>query len=205
MRKCKKTQHKICLNFTFFVILSFFLLIIIVSTASAWVLNDVYGVNRQQVKIIQKCLNLMGHNSGPADGLWGPRTDAAIRGWLAKHNLINTDVNTAYQQFLKACQTTQQAQTQAQNSASTPQSSKIKYGMTKGEMRTLIGNPHAVKGEEPNVYWWYYISENEIYLLQFQHGIYVDTIKTNLDELNKLEEKKKQGFLWNAENSGIWR
>lgn len=194
MSGLKKIKHKAGLTLAILIFL-----IIVASTASAWVLNDALGINRQQVMSIQQCLNLMGYNSGPADGLWGPKTDAAARGWLAKHNLINTDVDMAYQRFITACQATQSRQNKQQHQSSSSLQPTLRYGMTKGEVRNIVGAPTTVTGEEPNVFWWYYASDSEIYLLQFQHGIYVDTGQTTLEELNTLSpQSSTQQPLWNA-------
>ena len=181
MTGLKKIKHKTSLTLTVLIFL-----IIVVSTASARVLNDVYGANRQQVMTTQNCLNLMGHNSGPADGLWGPKTDAAVRGWLAQHNLSNADIDTAYQHFMAACQSTQSRQNKQQHQSSSSSQPILRYGMTKDEVRERIGSPTKVTGKEPTVFWWYDTRDNGFYLLQFKDGIYVDAGRTALEELHGL-------------------
>lgn len=41
------------------------------------------ALGRDERRRIQSCLKAQGHDSGPADGVFGPRTRAAIRGWQA--------------------------------------------------------------------------------------------------------------------------
>ena len=41
------------------------------------------ALGRDERRRIQSCLKAQGHDPGPADGVFGPRTRAAIRGWQA--------------------------------------------------------------------------------------------------------------------------
>jgi zinc D-Ala-D-Ala carboxypeptidase len=45
------------------------------------------GDSGEKVRAAQVALNYLGHNCGTADGIWGPKTEAAVRAFQTKQNL----------------------------------------------------------------------------------------------------------------------
>ena len=176
------------------------LVIVLPLVPSAQTLNHALGLHASDVRQIQQCLGVMGFDPGPVDGLFGERTSVAFLQWMAHHGLRGADDATIMAHFKRGCQTAIQQQAQVQRSA--PQSPQLRYGMTKGDVRNLFGNPASIGGEEPNVYWIYPASADEVYLLQFQHGIFVDAVRTSAMEMRAALERTEQQ---QVRRPGLWR
>ena len=77
---------------------------------------------------------------------------------------------------------------------------KLMYGQTKGHVRMLLGQPHTVTGTEADLFWWYYVSHQEMfYILNFQHGIYVEAFKGTRQEILELLQQpreERKNFQW---------
>jgi hypothetical protein len=77
---------------------------------------------------------------------------------------------------------------------------KLMYGQTKGHVRMILGQPHTVTGTEADLFWWYYISEQEMfYILNFQHGIYIEAFKGTRQEILELLQQpreERKNFQW---------
>ena len=76
----------------------------------------------------------------------------------------------------------------------------LMYGQTKCHVRMLLGQPHTVTGTEADLFWWYYISHQEMfYILNFQHGIYVEAFKGTRQEILELLQQpreERKNFQW---------
>jgi peptidoglycan hydrolase-like protein with peptidoglycan-binding domain len=46
------------------------------------------GNKGTQVKQLQQILSNLGYNPGPIDGIFGPKTDSAVRAFQSAHNLV---------------------------------------------------------------------------------------------------------------------
>jgi outer membrane protein assembly factor BamE (lipoprotein component of BamABCDE complex) len=69
----------------------------------------------------------------------------------------------------------------------------LMYGQTKGHVRVLLGQPHTVTGTEADLFWWYYVSHQEMfYILNFQHGIYVEAFKGTRQEILELLQQPRE-------------
>lgn len=62
---------------------------------------------------------------------------------------------------------------------------KLAYGQTKEQVRQIIGAPIQVTGSEFDTHWWYYVSDEAIYILNFKDNIYVNHVKTSLAALQQ--------------------
>jgi hypothetical protein len=76
----------------------------------------------------------------------------------------------------------------------------LMYGQTKGHVRMILGQPHTVTGTEADLFWWYYVSDQEMfYILNFQHGIYVEAFKGTRQEILELLQQpreERKNFQW---------
>jgi hypothetical protein len=48
-----------------------------------------------------------------------------------------------------------------------------------------LGRPQAITGTEEDTYWWYRVSDAEIYALRFVNHVLVKMIQTNADEIRR--------------------
>ena len=169
----------------------------ITTSASAFVLNQRLGLTAEEVKNVQRCLLAMGYQIGRTDGAWGARTQLAVVQWFLKSGLPAHATDTMIgQRFAQDCTV---AVAPNHPRPQRPAHPTFQYGLTKGEVRQILGEPYAMTGTEPNVLWWYFVSANEVYTLQFQHGIFVDLATTTLkmDHIRQQSESSSQPE-WNT-------
>lgn len=76
------------------------------SPSYADVLNRALGVTTGDVKVMQLCLQAIGHDPGPIDGLWGPKTQIAFTQWLLNSGLPEQARGDAVvKHFTRRCRT----------------------------------------------------------------------------------------------------
>jgi hypothetical protein len=68
--------------------------------------------------------------------------------------------------------------------------SQIKQGQPKNEVEAIIGSPTEVIGADPEVYWIYYTSDSEIYVLCFKENKLVETQKVRAMNGRKAKENE---------------
>jgi len=56
---------------------------------------------------------------------------------------------------------------------------KVEIGQSKKRVREIAGPPTHVTGIDFESIWWYYISDDEIYVLKFRENVLVDGIRTS--------------------------
>ena len=146
-------------------------------------------LDRSARRRIQQRLASAGFSPGPADGMFGPATRAAIRRWQASRGAEATGyLNTAGAQALGASLVAEAA-----------------VGPAGGPVAD--GSPAAVQAQQENLFWQSIVnSENpadyQAYLEQFPTGVFVRLARNRLVELVPADVRPAAGLAGGAPPAG---